>query len=266
MGTYRMGWALSRVLSIRYLAKVCRIVINPITFYAGVVLKLIPGLHLRPLRLRLKDNMILEMREFWSFFIFDEIFIQNDYEPPEIVRHRDVRTIIDVGANVGMFVLRAKQIWPDAQILAFEPDPANFRQLERHVELNRLDKVVSLQEGLSNTCGSCDLYLSPRNIGGHSMYRRTARSIRVRTRTLDEALRLLEGQRCDLLKIDCEGCERAIFAALTADSAERIRSIIVEPERDLYDIGALHEILGRFGFEIRSHAHLLLATRGGAAA
>jgi FkbM family methyltransferase len=224
--------------------------------------KIVPNLHRRPVRLRLKDGKLLEIEDFWSLFIFDEIFLQHDYEPPLVMQRRGVNTIIDVGANIGLFVLRAKQIWPDARILAFEPDPANFAGLQRHIALNRLENVAAYNEGLSDRCGSCELFLSPRNIGGHSMYRRSDRSVRIQTRTLADALTLIsDNGSCDLLKIDCEGCEYAILAGLTPDVAGRIKCIVIEPERDLNDIGDLIGALKSHDFAVRDDSHFVIATR-----
>src|SRR6266851_1502192 len=122
MAAYRASWASKRVFSLSYFDSIRRVVADPLAFYLALALKIIPNLHTRPMRLRLTDDKVLEIGDFWSLFIFDEIFIQRDYEPPLVAQRRDVKTIIDVGANVGLFTLRAKQIWPDARVLAFEPD------------------------------------------------------------------------------------------------------------------------------------------------
>ena len=262
MAAYRMRWAAKRAFSLGYLANIRRVIANPLAFYVALAAKLIPKLHTRPVRLRLKDDKVLEIGDFWSLFIFDEIFIKRDYEPRLVMERRDVKNIIDVGANIGLFSLRAKQIWPDARILAFEPDPTNFARLERLVALNRLADVAVFNEGLSDQCGSFELFLSPRNIGGHSMYRTSERSVSITTRTFAEALDLLGADStCDLLKIDCEGCERAIVASLTADVAARIRCIVIEPERDLHDVGEMIHTLKRHGFAVQDDSHLLIATR-----
>src|SRR5262245_31567665 len=43
---------------------------------------------------------------------------------------RDVRTILDVGANAGQFAALARKVFPDAAIHCFEPQPDAFRALE----------------------------------------------------------------------------------------------------------------------------------------
>jgi FkbM family methyltransferase len=42
------------------------------------------------------------------------------------------------GANIGMSVVFFKSLYADAEVLAFEPDPRTFSQLEENVQANRL--------------------------------------------------------------------------------------------------------------------------------
>lgn len=62
-----------------------------------------------------------------------EIFRGGEYDiPPELMdRLRSVRRVADVGANVGMFSAWALGQWPEAEIVAFEPDPENVAVYER---------------------------------------------------------------------------------------------------------------------------------------
>jgi len=42
--------------------------------------------------------------------------------------------ILDCGSNIGLTVLRFKQLYPDARILAFEPDPLIFECLAKNIK------------------------------------------------------------------------------------------------------------------------------------
>jgi FkbM family methyltransferase len=69
-----------------------------------------------------------------------EVFHERYYRPiPEVeqVLHR-VDNIVDLGANVGLFGIFAATRWPEAEILAFEPDPANAAVHERTIAINEL--------------------------------------------------------------------------------------------------------------------------------
>jgi FkbM family methyltransferase len=183
-----------------------------------------------------------------SLYIFDEIFVQKIYDLPM----RDIKTIIDIGANTGMFVIRSKDIWPSSEIFAFEPEPNNFAMLERAIRINDLSGVTPINSAITNSDGVVNLYIHPRNIGGHSTIRHELSDIvEVKSKTLDDVLSKLPFRHCDLLKVDCEGAEEAIFRSLTPDVARRIGVIVYEPEWGLYSVENLNSWLESFGFKKR---------------
>jgi FkbM family methyltransferase len=51
----------------------------------------------------------------------------------DIPLKRPPATVLDIGANVGLFSVWAAQKWPDARIEAYEPWPENCRDLEENV-------------------------------------------------------------------------------------------------------------------------------------
>jgi hypothetical protein len=69
-----------------------------------------------------------------------EVFHDHHYRPtPEIEPHlTEVSRIVDLGANIGLFGVFAAARWPEAEILAFEPDPANAAVHERTIAVNGL--------------------------------------------------------------------------------------------------------------------------------
>jgi FkbM family methyltransferase len=261
---FRPRFFAQRIANPSYYRKLARVVSQPTVFFTVLVRKILPGLSTSPSTLRLTDGKILRLREFWSIFLFDEIFMENCYEAPEVLQWGPVGTIVDIGANIGLFTLRSKQLWPHARVIAIEPHPGNFAHLVEHIEINRLANVQPLNIGVADKCGCIDLYLSPRNIGGHSMYtnKEGASSISVPVSTLADTL--AENHSDDpglLLKIDCEGCEYAILSNLTREMATRISCIIFEPTESLYDVHALLEHLESLGFQTSRFGHLCVASR-----
>lgn len=55
--------------------------------------------------------------------------VNPDRDIRRILRATTIRTIFDVGAHVGGSAKRFRRAYPDAEIYAFEPDPANFIRL-----------------------------------------------------------------------------------------------------------------------------------------
>jgi len=248
MSTQRVRWALPRLLSRRFYQQLKLKLDNPFTFYLSVLLKLVPNVYKRPLTLQLKDGKILSLRAFMTLYIFEEIFLRGVYD----VESKSVSSIIDIGANTGLFVLRAKQCWPDAKIVAFEPEPANYVALCETIEKNDLQGVSAINAAIAAARGFTTLYRHPRNVGGHStVHRFSDDSVQVRCQTVSDALTLLPNARCDLMKVDCEGAEESIFRSLSADTAARIGIIIYEPDNG-YLADELNEWLNTLGFTVSS--------------
>ena len=259
MAGFRLRWAANLVCSPAIFRRLKEELCSPLRFCAAMALKLIPGLYPAPIKLNLHDGKFFYVNTFMTLYIFVEIFVERIYDLPDACG--TVETIIDVGANTGLFVVRAKQVWPDATIVAFEPEPRNYAELEKTIKDNGFSGVIARNEAISAECGAATLFLHPRNVGGHSMYHRHSnKTVIVEARTIAGVLGEMRSEaHCDLLKIDCEGCERDILRSLTADTASRIRTIVYEPEGRLYSVPEMNQWLESLGYVARPHGLLVLA-------
>lgn len=92
--------------------------------------------------------------------IYREIFDERVY-----ARHgieiRDGDTIIDIGANIGLFALFVNRSGARANILCFEPAPATFAVLERNVARHGLRQVRAFNAGVAGTRGEALLHFMP---------------------------------------------------------------------------------------------------------
>ncbi|MDD4933848.1 MAG: FkbM family methyltransferase [Methylacidiphilaceae bacterium] len=170
---------------------------------------------------------------------FHEIFLSHHYLLPAWSRDlRDFRTVIDIGANIGLFSLFAAERFPRAKILAFEPWEENFRFLEKLVRDNRLP-VLPFREALSATSGTLSLHLPrserfssratifPRPPGPSWSSQEDLR-IEVPSVSLEEVFRREKLATCDLLKMDCEGSEYSILYGTPPELLARIRRMAIE--------------------------------------
>jgi len=124
----------------------------------------------------------------------------------------DVRTVLDIGANVGFFSMMIKDLFPDVNIYAIEPIPQIFRCLKKNLSGNK-DKVFDLaisdkngEESMSfNECESAISHvvdtsdLTSLNV------------IRVKTRSLDDFVLEQEITNIDILKVDTENYEAKVL-------------------------------------------------------
>jgi FkbM family methyltransferase len=110
-------------------------------------------------------------------------------------------TIFDVGANIGDWAQHALNIWPDAQVSCFEPNPFSLEALS----MKRNVKIYDV--GLSTEKGDATLYSGKSPDLTASLYHRgishNPGKMKIKTDRLDN---YIDG-KVDLLKIDVEGGE-----------------------------------------------------------
>lgn len=110
--------------------------------------------------------------------------------------------VVDFGANIGLFGAQLLERFPDARIVAFEPDPGNVETLRRMIAANRRDENWELVAA----CAAPEDGTLPFTVGGFANSRVEAlsgdRTARIRAVEVFPYLRDV-----DLLKIDIEGSE-----------------------------------------------------------
>lgn len=124
---------------------------------------------------------------------------------------------LDVGAYSGKYALRLSQKFPTAVIHCIEPDPANFKLLQKRVRENN---VRTHQLAIASYEGECDLYLvyHPKCEGtsqsnsineSFARHKKSKESITVPCTTLNKFCQDIP--RIDYLKFNCEGAEYEVF-------------------------------------------------------
>jgi|SRR5579872_5960515 len=145
-------------------------------------------------------------------FIVNEIYNHEIYERK--FRLRPGYVVFDVGANIGVFSLKAaKLIGPSGILLAIEPATRTFVKLRKNISINKFQNIRALQCAAGASEGQGTLYLERRYDGHSSFYKRRGQegAERVPIRTLDNILEASGLQRCEFLKIDTEGSELDIL-------------------------------------------------------
>jgi len=120
-------------------------------------------------------------------------------------------TVLDIGANVGYYTLIAAGMVGDSgKVVAFEPEPGNFKLLSKSVRKNKFKNIILCGKGLSNESGTGHLYLCEDNLGDHRAFDSgdDRRRIDIELVTVDEHLeRLGIDRKVDLIKMDIQGFE-----------------------------------------------------------
>lgn len=136
-------------------------------------------------------------------------------------------TVLDVGANIGLFSVRVAPL--AKRVLSFEPMPENFKYLKANTSLERFRHVVPIAKAVSGTSGLLDLFVSS-NPGGHSMIPGAVGTtkVQVEATTFRQIFEEHRIERCSLLKMDCEGAEYESLSAMPAELWPKIERIHLE--------------------------------------
>lgn len=159
-------------------------------------------------RARASDLPLLIRHRSADVVTLGEIFHRPDYEPPAEVaamlarRGRALR-ILDLGANVGLFGVFAAGRWPEASVVAVEPDPGNLAVLRRCVQRTARGAAWQVVPAAAAAEDGAVAFES----GGESLSR-IAPGATACVPTIDVLPRLAGA---DLLKMDIEGGEWAIL-------------------------------------------------------
>jgi len=155
--------------------------------------------------------------------------------------------ILDGGANIGLITLYFKKLYPESEIIAFEPDPKIFGVLERNVHGNGFGDVDLVPCALW-TSRQKMRFTSEGSWGGRMSRAGDAANEEV------ESVRLrdyLDGP-VDLLKLDIEGAETEVLNDC-AGALGRVRNLFVEYHSfagEPQKIGGLLQVLSGAGFRL----------------
>jgi FkbM family methyltransferase len=168
------------------------------------------------------------------------ILLDDEYGLGEL--RSPVSTVVDIGANIGLFSLWARHHFPTAMIHAYEPNDAICDFTAGNLKKAR---VVLFNEGVSSeeSAGKLVLRDSSRLVATEKDPRGSVKLTGIQT--VIERL----GGRLDLLKIDCEGAEWDIF--LRREALRRVRQIRMEYHLDVrHNMAYLETTISELGFKI----------------
>lgn len=139
---------------------------------------------------------------------FEKIFMYRDYQSPFDIKPK---LIIDAGANIGLSALYFAVTYPDAVIIAIEPEIHNFQLLQRNCA--QFGRIKPLHGALWSSTGSVPLTGS---IDGKAWGFTIGRSDRttvdmVPAYSVPQLLEASGFKQIDILKLDIEGSERELF-------------------------------------------------------
>jgi FkbM family methyltransferase len=165
--------------------------------------------------------------------------------------------VIDCGTHFGLSLYYYKKLYPQAKIIAFEPNPQLFKIAKENVSRNQWTDITLMPFAISSTSGARKFYI-PKN--GNTM----AGSLLMRLETIgnkfdsiyvqSKQLSKIVNEPIDFLKLDIEGAELEVLKEMK-DKLSYIKNIFCEfhegGEVDSSHLVAAMKILDNSGFKLR---------------
>ena len=193
-----------------------------------------------PYPLRLRSGETLTLCELMDVIIFWLVFARRHYP----VEASD-RSILDIGANVGIFTLYAARVAPSARIVAVEPFPGTFDRLVRHVQVNGLEqRVRCLNCAVTGAAGSQFMESAPGipsqyrpvispltsalNVGHKGLETPSGDKVAVNCVTLEGLLDATGFAQADLVKMNIHGNEYEVLLSASPGTLRKCRRIALQ--------------------------------------
>lgn len=141
--------------------------------------------------------------------------------------------VVDIGANIGAWVLRLAEQRPQLRGVCFEPDPVAVSYLTRNLRANGLAGRVGVRsEAVTDQTGTAWLHQAKPGDGTSSLrsvshVSHFERETPVRTLSFSDAIEQVTGT-VSLLKIDCEGAEYDIVVGSPVEAWRQVKRVVVE--------------------------------------
>ena len=159
-----------------------------------------------------------------DFQLFKNIFITEEYDihlpfVPE--------TIIDGGGNIGLAAIVFANKYPDAKIVAIEPEDSNYSILQKNI--SKYSNITSLKAGIWHNSS----FLNIRNPDSgkwaftiEETDMPTEKSIK--GISINDIINECGWERADLIKLDIEGSEKEVFEHNSGKWLNSAKAVIIE--------------------------------------
>ncbi|WP_299550354.1 FkbM family methyltransferase [Seonamhaeicola sp.] len=201
------------------------------------------------IRLKVKgyDNPIYLRPNTTDLRIFRQLFIEEEYNVDIPFK---VKTIVDAGANCGYSLVYFANKFKGAKIIAIEPESSNIEMIKMNISNYRNIEVI--QGGLWDK--SCSLMIVNKNAGkwAFKVSETTEDKAEFMGISLEDIMSTYKLESIDLLKMDIEGSEKAVFLNHYENWLPKTRFGLLEIHES-YEKGItslVYDRLNKYNFEI----------------
>ena len=199
-----------------------------------------------------KPKLIIKNYTEPTYINYVEFFIDKIYD--RYLKGKQFDTIVDVGANIGLWIEYIRNVAKYKVIYAVEPNKKALEILQNSYA-DRTD-IRIVPKAMSDVDGELEFFVDVDNstISSAVKYGSLNTSYKVPSITLRSFLENTKIDKIDLLKIDIETGEYPLLASLEKSDFDKIDNLLIEYHliagRTLEDVKHLVNILNRAGYNI----------------
>lgn len=148
-----------------------------------------------------------------DLLVLEQVFLDGEYQV-EPIAPESIEYIVDLGSNIGVTAMFWAQRYPGALMVLVEPDPDNFKLLQRNTAAFK-HRCILINAAVSDRRGVTSFFRSDREYG-HSILKTDdcISEIQVKTLTVSDVLHKSGFPRVDLFKMDIEGGETIVMPTI----------------------------------------------------
>ncbi len=156
--------------------------------------------------------------------------------PLDFVKSLGIKTVLDIGANVGQFATEMRRNSKEVSIISFEPLPHCFEKLTTNLKSDSNFKAINIALGDTSgemmmhqneyTPSSSLLELNEDHIKTFPNATKTS-EVMIKIETLDDLMKNLNVEKEILIKMDVQGYEHKVIAG-GIETVKSAKAIIVE--------------------------------------
>lgn len=176
----------------------------------------------------------------------DELFHDEIYK---FISYKKYPYIIDCGANIGLSIAYFKSLYPEAEILAFEPDEQIFKILENNIPFIENNVNINIERKAVWTEDTTLEFFSEGALAGSLVTDFGKKNNIIKIQAVDFKKYL--NREIDFLKIDIEGSENALIFDIK-DKLANVKNLFLEYHGligEEQNLGEILNLLKEVGFQ-----------------
>ena len=157
---------------------------------------------------------------------FSQMFAKREYDKIPIKFFP--KTIIDLGANVGLAAIFFANKYPESKIISVEPEGSNYKMLVKNCR--NYKNITTLNKAISNE-DNVTVQVEDNGYGKWGFMTKKIDSSNengIKTISIDSLIKQNTISIIDILKIDIEGAEKELFESNYESWVPKTRCIIIE--------------------------------------